>query len=170
MNLRPIAAFFGLFCLFSACNSNIDQSLLGEMTSSAAQLEDFIGQTSTIGEQLSKFQQVVERAPQTLKTDTAAHFSAITEDFAELTGQHAAVNAQLNDMKIRLTVMMDDYAAGKIKTEVVKTEFGNFSASMTNIGETISSFADGYGKLQTGYGKMIADFNMRKEELDAENQ
>ena len=141
MNFRPIAAFFGLFSILFACNSSIDQSLLGDMTGSAAQLEDLIGQTATVGEQLSKFGQVIDRAPEGLQTDTAAHFSAFKEDMAELTGQHAAVNAQLNDMKIRLTVMMDDYAAGKLSTEVVKSEFGNFSASLTNIDETISSFA-----------------------------
>ncbi len=164
MDFRPFAVGFGLFLLLFSCNSNVDQSLLGDMTSSAAQLEDLIGQTATVGENLSKFRAVVEAAPMAMKTDTSAGFSAFVENFEELGGQHAAVNAQLNDMKIRLTVMMNDYSAGNLKTEVAKPEFGNFSSAMTNIGETINSFTADYGTMQKQYGKMMADFNMKAEE------
>ncbi len=164
MKFYTITAAICLAALLSCNNSNVDQSLLGDMTSTAAQLEEFIGQSEIDGQQLQKFKAVVDRAPEAMRADTAMHFSAFADEFEELSGQHAAVNAQLNDMKIRLAVMTDDYAAGKLKTETVKAEFENFSSSMKNIGETISSFATGFGKAQTDFGKMMADFNMKKEE------
>ena len=170
MKFFQTTAAFGILFLVFSCNSDVDQSLLGEMTSAAVQLEDQIGQTSTAGENLAKFRAVLDRAPDALKADTSAHFSAFMENYDEIAGQQSAVNAQLNDMKIRLTVMMGDYSAGKLKTDVARAEFGNFSASLTNIGESISSFASDYGKLQVDYGKMMADFNMKKEEGETKTE
>jgi hypothetical protein len=107
-------------------------------------------------------------APAALKTDTAANFSGFVENFNELKGRQVAVTSQLNDMKIRLVVMMQDYQSGKLKTDAVKSEFENFSKYLVGTSETIGTFTTSYGQLQTDYGKMMANFNMKKEEMEAE--
>jgi hypothetical protein len=67
---RNLAIFLGITLFFTNCSTNIDQTLLGDLTSAGTQLEDLIGQTSTSGEKLAKFQTVLDVAPAALKTDT----------------------------------------------------------------------------------------------------
>jgi hypothetical protein len=165
---RILPIFIGITLFFTNCSSNVDQTLLGDLTSAGTELEDLIGQTSTIGENLAKFQTVLDAAPETLKSDTAANFGGFKENFNEIKGRHDAVNSQLNDMKIRLVVMMQDYQSGKIKTDVVKSEFENFSKYLVGVSETIGTFTKSYREVQTDYGKMMANFNMKKEEIEAE--
>lgn len=168
MNLR-FAPFFVATFLLAACNStNLDQSLLGEMTSTAVQFEELSGQAELAGDQLAKFKIAIEHTPEALKTDTAFQFGSIQENFLMLAGRQTAVSSQLSDMKNRLAELNEKYSSGKIKTEAAQSDFSNFASSLSNITEAIKGFDSDYGQLQTDFGKMMADFNLKKEEAEAE--
>ena len=169
MNTR-FTSFFAFALLLAACNStSLDQSLLGQMTSTAVQLEELLGQSELSGGQLAKFKAALDRTPEALKTDTAFLFGAIQENFLMLAGRQTAVNSQLSDMKNRLAELNENYSSGKIKTEAAQADFSNFDSSLSNVSEAIQGFDTDFGQLQTDFGKMMAAFHMKKEEADAEN-
>lgn len=169
MNLH-FSHFLAAAFLLASCNSgNLDQSLLGQMTSTAVQFEELHGQSELAGEQLAKFQTALERAPEALKTDTAFQFGAVQEQFSMLAGRQTAVGSQLSDMKNRLAELNEKYSSGKIKTEAAAADFSNFASSLSNITEAANAFDSEFGQLQTDFGKMMAAFNLKKEEAEAEN-
>ena len=141
---------------------------MGDLTTTATQIEDLLGQTENSMENLSKFKTALAAAPSEMKTDTTLEFGAMQENFTALEGREVAVKSQLDDMKTRLNELSANYSSGKIKKDDAKSEFTNFASSLSQIQESIKNFASDYGQVQDDFGKMRAAFNMKMEEREAE--
>jgi uncharacterized protein YukE len=159
----------GVFSLvFCFCNSNIDSALVEEIENSEKNVDELISKLEETGENFAKFKGFVEKKTADLKTDTSAQFSAFLENYNEFSGRFAAVNSQLNDMKIRSVKMREDYEGAKVDEKAVRAEFQNFSASLNGISQTVDKFASDFENIQTDFAKTLSTLSLSKEDSESE--
>ncbi len=155
--------FFFAPLLWVVSCKNIDQTLVSQMDETISSMQAQTGEFDMNTQGLVTFAQLVETAPETLKQDTSSGYADLIGKVTALRTKQAGTVTEFKEVLSDLQKTAADYAAGKITTEVARSQQDTLSARLLSMKDLLALVGKLNDEAQTEYGKMMAEYRSKTE-------
>jgi chromosome segregation ATPase len=149
--------------LLSACK-NSDARLVGELEEALARAENEQPDFAAVRQNLATLQTALQTAPEDMRLDTSTHFAALEERAGLMSARIDAVEAQYNDLRTRLGVLLDDYKAGRAQTPAVRDEAALLRDNLEATRASVPELGAAISQYEAEFGRASAEWRAKAEQ------
>ncbi len=160
-NLFSLFLFTQLLWLV-ACN-NIDQALVAQMNETVDSMQAQTGDFDMNTQGIVSFSDLVDTAPEVLKSDTSSGFAALRKKVTTLRTKQEVTVIEFKQVLSDLQTAATSYDAGKISTEEARTKHEELRTRLVAIKDLLALVGRLNDEAQTEYGKMMAEYRSKTE-------
>ena len=160
-NLFSLFLFAQLLWLVS-CN-NIDQTLVAQMNETVDSMQAQTGDFDMNTEGIVSFSDLVDTAPEVLKSDTSSGFAALRKKVTALRTKQEVTVIEFKQVLSDLQTASTSYSAGKINTEDARSKHEELRTRLVAIKDLLALVGRLNDEAQTEYGKMMAEYRSKTE-------
>lgn len=162
--MKNLFSFFLFVQLLWAIScKNIDQSLVTQMDETLNAMQAQTGNFDMNTQGIASFSDLVDTAPEALKSDTSSGFAALREKVSVLRLKQESTVAEFKEILADLQATATEYNAGKISTEDARSRQETLRARLVAIQELLGRVGQMNDEAQTEYGKMMAEYRSKTE-------